>query len=285
MKRYTHFLLFLSFLVHTLTSAAQEEEIETIIQNQPIKRKYALGVTMGIGNLVARDRVISNYLYSGNNVPLGFHFEINKEQSILRLGMQFMNSPVLKTKTNDKFEYKGELGEFYPSEKDGLDFSTINTKMVSIRMTQLYILRKSESKRIQTSLGYDIKFSSFRKKFLQFEYISDLNDRVISMGFALNFKWLLHPKHSLEYDLILPVISQVKRTLYNSDSKPETISEQKFTVIKSALGFDSQLIYKFQIAERFSLKATYSFSYLQVSFPRKEQWASNQVVLGFFIHI
>jgi hypothetical protein len=250
---------------------------------QPEKR-FAIGISSGVAGIVVRDQVISNFLYKGTAVPLIFEFESRNQYTKSSFTMGFMNNPQLKTETNKGFAYKGDYGEFFPSEKDGLDFSTLKTKMSYFNYTTLFLLKKTERSKIKTYLGMNFELQSFRKKFLQFEYINQLNERVISTAFVVNFERNFNSKHSLEYNFGLPVLAHVNRSLYNPESEPTTISESKFSLFSKIFGFDSRFTYRIQASSRISLRASYAFRYLQISFPKKEQWAYNQATVGLYFH-
>ena len=254
---------------------------ELVYQSQ---KRFAIGISSGVAGIVARDQVISNFLYNGTTAPLIFEFETRNRFSKSSLSLCFMKSPVLKTETNKGFAYKGDFGEFFPNEKDGLDFSTLKTKMFSFNSTALFLIKKTENSKIKTYLGYDLYYSSFRKKFLQFEYVNQLTDNIYSAVFVANFERNFNPKHSLEYNIGLPVLAYATRSLYNPDSDPKTISESKFSFFNKVFGFDSRFTYRFQVVSRISLRATYAFRYMQVLFPEKEQWAYNQATVGLYFH-
>lgn len=266
------------------TFAQEEEKLDDEPSYSVPSKRFALGVTCGIGGLVVRDRVISNYLYSGSYVPLGLHFEMRGKDRKSFISLEFSNRPELKTKTNEGFSYSGEYGEFYPDETDGLDFQTLKTYKWRFQTGALYLLKSTEHKRFLTYLGYDLSANSFGKEFLQFEYVNKLQDQVLSAGFAFGLDRHFNEKHHLEYYLSLPILSHARRSLTNPDADPTTVTESKFTILASVLGFDSRFTYRIQMSERFSLRATYSFQYLQVTFPEKEQWAYNQLVAGLFFH-
>jgi hypothetical protein len=250
---------------------------------QPQKR-YAIGISSGVSRIVVRDQALTNFLYKGTTAPLIFDFEINNRYSKASFSLSFMNNPVLKTETNKGFAYKGDFGEFFPNEKDGLNFSTLKTKMFTMNYTALYLLKKTEQSKIKTYLGFDFNSTTFRKKFLQFEYVNEMSDNVFSAAFVANFVRKFNPKHSLEYTVSMPVLARASRSLYNKDSNPTTISESKFSFFNNVFGFDSKFSYRFQLASRISFKATYAFQYLQISFPSKEQWAINQLAVGVYFH-
>lgn len=262
----------------------EEEKLTDETTNPAPSKRFALGITCGVGGLVVRDRVISNYLYTGSYVPLGFHFERRDQYRKVYVSMEFSNRPELKTKTNEGFSYSGDLGEFYPDETDGLDFQTLRTYKWRVQTGTLYLLKGTEHKRFNTYLGYDLSANAFGKEFLQFEYVNKIQDQVLSAGFAFGLDRHFNEKHHLDYYLSLPILSHARRTLNNPDANPTTVTDSKFTILASVLGFDSRFSYRFQMSERFSLRATYSFQYLQVTFPEKEQWAYNQLVAGLFFH-
>lgn len=254
---------------------------ESVYQPQ---RRFAIGISSGVTGIVVRDQVISNFLYKGTVAPVIFEFESRNQYSKSSFTMGFMNSPTLKTETNKGFAYKGDFGEFFPNETAGLDFSTLKTKMSFYNYTALFLLKKTERSKIKTYLGMNLELQSFRKKFLQFEYVNQLTDRVISAAFVANFERNFNPRHLLEYNISLPVLAHVSRSLYNTESDPKTITESKFSLFNKVFGFESRLTYRFQLVSRISLRATYAFRYMQISFPSKEQWAYNQGTVGVYFH-
>ena len=267
----------------SLSVFAQTEASETTVVPSP--KETAIGITFGVGELEMRDQVISNYLYSRSYKPLGFYYEKRKRYSKQFFSWEFMNSPQLKTGTNDGFEYKGDLGTFYPTDTLGYSINTVKSKMNAIHLTFLGLLKKTETKRIKVFLGGELGILKFNKNFLQFESINKLTDRVISLGFVCNLERNFNQKHHLEYNLSIPMLNLVKRELYNADASPTTVySNQKLASFGDVLGFDNRLTYRFQVSNSISFRFTYSFQYLQVSFPNKEQWAYNQGVVGLFFH-
>ncbi len=281
-------ILFISFLIISIlpkTMAQESEELDSVvIAPKNNLYRFAIGMSYGTGNLVLRDKVISTFRYKGNYQPFGLHFEVRNQYSKSSYSLEFMNSPTLKTETNKGFEYKGDLGEFYPSSTDGLDFSTLKTKNSSFNITQLYMLKKTESKDVQVYFGYDLSSRFFTKKFIQFEYVNELRERIMSAGFVANFELHINDKHHLEYNLSVPILSYASRSLSNANADPVTVSSSKVTILGKVAGFDSRFSYRFQAHPRFSLKASYSFHYMQVTFPRKEQWGNNQLTVGAFFH-
>ena len=260
-----------------------EEDTALVPFYQPEKR-FAIGISSGVAGIVVRDQVISNFLYKGTVAPLIFEFESRNQYTKSSFSMGFMNNPKLKTETNKGFAYKGDYGEFFPSETAGLDFSTLKTKMSYYNYTTLFLLKKTGRSKIKTYLGMNFELQLFSKKFLQFEYVNELKDRVISTAFVANFERNFNRKHSLEYQISVPVLAHVSRSLYNTESEPKTISESKFSLFSKVFGFDSRLTYRWQLASRISLRAAYAFRYLQISFPEKEQWAYNQATVGVYFH-
>jgi hypothetical protein len=195
-----------------------------------------------------------------------------------------MNSPILRTNTNEGFAYKGELGEFFPSETDGLDLSTLKSKAYMLNYTVLYLLRDTENRKMHIYFGFDYTLSRFQKNFLQFEYKNKLNDIVQSAGFVCSIVRNFNSKHQLEYVVSIPILSRASRSLTNTEANPTTVTQAKYSLLKNIFGFDSRLHYRFQLSNRLSLKATYVFHYLQVNFPEKEQWVYNQGVIGLYFH-
>lgn len=281
----------LSF-ISVLTSYSQvieyipeTDEIGTSLEPVPQPQKrFAIGISSGVAGIVVRDQVISNFLYKGTVAPLIFEFESRNQYTKSSFTMGFMNNPKLKTETNKGFAYKGDFGEFFPNETAGLDFSTLKTKMSYFNYTTLFLLKKTERSKIKTYLGMNFELQSFKKKFLQFEYVNELTERVVSTAFVANFERNFNSRHLLEYNFALPVLAHVSRSLYNSESDPKTISESKFSLFSKVFGFESRLTYRFQLVSRISLRATYTFRYLQISFPVKEQWAYNQATVGLYFH-
>lgn len=280
MRKIALFFL-VSFLFVEMSTAQELPPLDSVFL---LEKKFAIGFSTGVCGLVVRDRVISNYLYKGVIAPLGFAFESKNRYVKSSFSLVFMNNPKLKTETNKGFAYKGSFGESFPSETDGLDFSTLKTKMFFVNFTHLYLLKSTQNSTIQASLGYDISFSSFKKTFLQFEYKNELSERVSSIGFVANFERKFNSEHSLEYTFAFPVLGYVSRSLYNSDSDPKTIASTKFSLFNNLIGFDSRFDYRFQVSSRFSLRAAYAFRYMQISFPEKEQWAYNQGTVGIYFH-
>ena len=277
-------LSFISVL-HVYSQEFNFADSDTVLRPiyQPTKR-FAIGISSGVAGIVVRDQVISNFLYKGTTAPLIFDYESRNQYNKSYFTMGFMNNPQLKTETNKGFEYKGDFGEFFPNETAGLDFSTLKTKMSYFNYTTLFLLKKTERSKIRTYLGMNVELQSFKKKFLQFEYVNELKERVISAAFVANFERNFNSRHLLEYNISLPVLAHASRSLYNSESDPKTISESKFSFFNKVFGFDSRLTYRFQLVSRISLRATYAFRYLQISFPVKEQWAYNQGTVGVYFH-
>ena len=277
----------LSF-VSVFTSYSQEFIfVDSSAHNSPIylpQKRFAIGISSGITGIVVRDQVISNFLYKGTTVPVILGFNSFNQYSKSSFTIGFMNSPKLKTETNKGFAYKGDFGEFFPSEKDGLDFSTLKTTMSFINYTSLYLLKKTERNKVRTYLGFDIDSYNFKKKFLQFEYINEMTERVTSVAFVANFERNFSAKHSLEYTFSLPVLAYAKRSLYSAEAEKKTTAETKFSSFNKVFGFNSQFAYRFQVSPSISLRAMYAFRYMQVSFPFKEQWAYNQATVGVYFH-
>jgi hypothetical protein len=280
MSRFSLLLFFLGFFCFDTFS--QDEDSLALESSKP--RQYALGITYGFGSLETRDHVISNYLYKGTYKPIGLHFESRTLKRKTFIDLEFLNSPNLFTKTNNGFEYKGQLGEFYPHSTDGYDYSTVKSKMYSLHLSSMYLLRKTQEKKIHAYLGFELSFLSFNKKFLQFEYVNQLTDRVTSLGFVLNLERNFNSKHHIEYNLSIPLFNIAKRSLYNADADPTTVTNKKFTSLGGVLGFDGRLTYRYQVTRGVSFRASYSFQYLQVSFPEKEQWAYGQGLIGLYFH-
>ena len=246
--------------------------------------RFALGITGGLGRIVVRDQVFTTFLYKANYTPIGIHFESKKSKQKASFSLNFYNSPKLKTETNNGFEYKGDLGDFYSREKDGYDISSLKSKLWSINYTQLFLVNKG-TRKIKIFTGFDLSLLKFEKSFLQFDYISKLTDRMYMLGWTSNFEWNINSRHQFSYNLSIPIISQVKRSLYNSEAEPGTVSQSKFTTLFGACaGLDSRINYRLMISKRFSFRVTYNFRYLQISFPSKEQWAYDQGTLGLFFH-
>lgn len=260
-----------------------DSETSSLAVDLPEKR-FAIGISSGVAGIVVRDQVISNFLYKGIAVPLIFAFESRRQYSKSSFTIGFMNKPELKTETNKGFAYKGDYGEFFPSEKDGLDFSTLKTRMFYFNSTALFMLKKTERSKIKTYLGYDLNYAFFRKEFLQFEYVNEITDNIFSASFVANFERNFNPKHSIEYAISMPILSRTNRSLHNKESDPTIISVSKFSLIGKVFGFDSRFSYRLQASSRISLRATYAFRYLQISFPEKEQWAYNQATVGLYFH-
>ena len=270
-------LLFITCFITGLTfkSNAQEGNGE---------KNFALGLTGGTGSMIVRDKVFTTFLYKANIAPLGIHFESKKATQKASFNLEFWNNPKFKTDINQGFEYKGELGDFYSREKDGYDISSLKSKLWNINYTQLFLVNNEKSK-VKIFTGFDLTLLRFEKSFLQFEYISKLTDRIYSLGWSSNLELNLGTRHQFSYNLSIPIISQVKRSLYNSESQPGTVSQSRFTTLFGASqGLDSRINYRFMLSEKFSVRATYGFRYLQVTFPSKEQWAYNQGTLGLFFH-
>jgi hypothetical protein len=275
-------LLFLwMFLLGFRAFCQYEEEIDTTAR---IKNKYCLGIGGGFGNVAVRDRVISTFLYSGDIVPLSFHFDVRTESKKSFLRLEFMNSPILHTKTNEGFAYKGQLGEFFPTETDGLDLSTLKSKAYLLNYTILYLLKDTENRKINVFLGFDLSHNRFQKNFIQFEYKNKLNDLIQSASVVLSFERNFNFKHQLEYIVSTPIISRASRTLTNLEADPTTVTQVKYSIVKNIFGFDSRLHYRFHLSQKVSLKGTYAFRYLQVNFPEKEQWAYSQGFIGLYFH-
>jgi hypothetical protein len=275
-------LLFLWMFLFGFRAFCQyEEELDTTAR---IKNKYCIGIGGGFGNMVVRDKVISTFLYAGDFVPLSFQFDVRSDYKKSFLHFEFMNSPTLRTKTNEGFAYKGELGEFFPNETDGLDFSTLKSKAYMLNYTLLYLIKDTENRKINIFLGVDFSFSRFQKNFIQFEYKNKLTDIVQSAGFVCSLERNFNSKHQLEYDVSIPILSRAARTLTNTQADPTTVTQAKYSVVKNIFGFDSRLHYRFHLSQKVSLKATYAFRYLQVNFPEKEQWAYSQGFIGLYFH-
>lgn len=260
------------------------EEDTSLVPFYLPEKRFAIGISSGVAGIVVRDQVISNFLYKGTVAPLIFEFESRNQYTKSSFTMGFMNNPKLKTETNKGFAYKGDFGEFFPSQTSGLDFSTLKTKMSYFNYTPLFLLKKTGRSKIKSYLGFNLEFQSFKKKFLQFEYVNELTERVVSTGFVANFERNFNSRHLLEYNISLPVLAHASRSLYNAESEPKTISESKFSLLSKVFGFESKLTYRFQLVSRISLRATYAFRYMQVSFPVKEQWAYNQATVGLYFH-
>jgi hypothetical protein len=272
----THFILFLGQVSAQTTDTATVEKRRT--------KEIAIGLTGGAGIFSVRDRVISNYLYKGNYTPIGIHLENRSSTSKMAVSLVFLNKPTLTTNTNEGFHYKGDLGETFPDQTDGYDFSTLKTRSYSLGISDVFLLRKTENKFVRTYLGFDFSLQNLSKKFLQFEYVNEIRDRVYSLSPMASFETNFSERHRFEYSLSVPLVNHVKRTLYNSESDPATVSKQKLTSFGSLFGFDSRLSYQWRMARWFSLRAVYSFKYLQIKFPEKEQWAQNQLVVGCYFH-
>ena len=267
------------FLGLQITSKSQDQP--KIDYNQKL---YSLGITGGFGNMVVRDEVFTTFLYKANYNPFGLHFESKKDNQKASFNLEFFNNPKFKTETNKGFEYKGDLGEFYPTEKDGLSINTLKSTFWNLNYTQLFLLHKTKEKKIKAFLGFDFNSIRFEKNFLQFDYANRLTDRVYNIGFVLNLERNFNSRHLLMYNLSLPVINNVKRTLYNPDSNPGTVTQSKYGFLSNLVGLDSRVTYRFMLSSRFSLRAIYTFRYLRIKFPSQEDWAYNQGDLGLFFH-
>lgn len=274
-----YFLLLNILLILSLKSFSQDD------QTKDFKSKnFALGITSGFGSMVVRDQVFTTFLYKANYIPFGLHFESKKPNQKAYFNLEFFNRPKFKTETNAGFEYKGDLGEFYPSEKDGLSISTLKSSFWNFNYSQLFLLQKTKEKKIKAFLGFDLNLLRFEKQFLQFESVNRLTDRIYNLGFLINLERNFTDRHLIMYNLSVPVISNVKRTLYNSDSNPGTVAQTKYGFFSKSYGFDSRITYQFMISPKFSIRAIYAFRYMQITFPSKEEWAYNQGDLGLFFH-
>lgn len=276
------FFLLLAFCPVTAFSQTDGLDIPTDSIDKP--RKYAIGITYGTSSIAIRDKVISNYRYTGSYSPFVLSFEVNKPTLHTSYWIQFTTNPALQTKTNQGFAYKGDLDEFYPNVKDGLDFSTLHTSIFSFGFNQRYLLNKTSDKSIQVSLGYDATFRNFQKTFRQFDYTNKLTDRVFLIGFVAHAEKTFHSKHHLEYTLTIPILNHAARVLYNENANPTSVTTSKFSILKSILGFSNQLGYHYKLSNTIGLRAYYSLNYLQITFPFKEQVVYNQGNLGLFIH-
>ncbi len=248
------------------------------------EKNFAIGLTAGAGRMIVRDKVFTTFLYKGNTAPLGIHFESKKAKQKATFNLEFWNRPTFETNINNGFEYKGDFGEVYPREKDGHSINSLKSKLWNINYTQLFLLNNEKNK-ILFYAGFDLISLRFEKSFLQFDYISRLTDRVYSLGLVNNVEINLGTKHQFSYNLSTSIISQVKRSLYNPDADPGTVSKSKFaSVFGACTGIDSRITYRFMISRKFSIRAIYAFRYFEVNFPSKEQWAYNQGTLGMFFH-
>ena len=266
-------------LIFSCRSICQEKQVKNYNQ-----KNLALGITGGFGGMIVRDQVFTTYLYKASYNPFGIHFESKSIGSKSSINLEFFNRPKFETETNKGLEYKGDLGEFYPTEKDGLSISTLKSAFWNFNYTQLFLLQKTREKKIHAYLGFDLNLLRFEKSFLQFDYVNRLTDRIYNIGLVVNLERNLNSRHLLMYNLSLPVLSNTKRTLYNSDANPGTISQSKYGIFSKSFGFHSTLTYRFMISPKFSVRAIYAFRYMQVTFPSKEEWAYNQGDLGFFFH-
>lgn len=247
------------------------------------ERNNSIGLKSGYMSYRMRDRVISNLGYNGNSTPFNIEAVFGGPVTISSLNFTIASS-MLSTSTNEGFTYSGDQGDFVDDVIDGLNHSQVKSSYINYNFKHMWKLDSLSNNKFHYFLGAGISNLDFKKRFLTLHYTDLLFDKVFSFDLVGTVIYKISSKHRLQYTFTLPVINKINRTLFAQNAEQFENKYKKWGSFNNYLAFNSRLGYTYMLSRRFSLGANYDFNFLQISFPRKEQLATQSLTAALNFH-